>query len=206
MFHAEPVAIAIFAKAPIEGFAKTRLVPRLGAKGAADLHQQLIERTILIARAANVGPVSLWCSPSKDEAKFAALGAYHALPLFSQIDGDLGQRMQHTFLVETATMPTILVGTDCAVITPEHFIRCAELLRGEAEAVFIPVEDGGYILIGLRRPIPQLFRAIPWGTSQVMAETRRRAQDAGVKTAELPPLWDIDLPEDYDRALRCGVL
>ncbi|MBU6299364.1 MAG: TIGR04282 family arsenosugar biosynthesis glycosyltransferase [Alphaproteobacteria bacterium] len=206
MVERDPVAIAIFAKAPIEGLAKTRLIPRLGAKGAANLQRQLIERTIRTARASQVGPVSLWCSPSKSDATFRSLSASYAFPLFDQIEGDLGRRMHHAFCVETATMPTLLVGTDCVVLAPQHFVRCAEALRSGAESVFIPVEDGGYILVGLRRPIPGLFQAIPWGTPQVMTKTRLRAESLGISCTELPPLWDIDRPEDYDRVVAYGAL
>jgi len=106
----------------------------------------------------------------------------------------------------TATMPTLLVGTDCTILTPRHFVDCARLLRTGAEAVFIPVEDGGYILVGLRRPIPALFQSVSWGTPEVMNETRERANALNISLTELPPLWDIDRPEDYDRAVSCGAL
>ncbi|MDE1937945.1 MAG: TIGR04282 family arsenosugar biosynthesis glycosyltransferase [Alphaproteobacteria bacterium] len=202
---AESVAIAIFAKAPIEGFAKTRLIPRLGATGAAELQRQLIERTVHMAREARVGPVSLWCSPSKSDPYFVSLGERLAMALYDQRGDDLGERMLHTFAVKTATMPTLLVGTDCAVLTPKHFVKCADALRRGADCVFMPVEDGGYILIGMRRPIPEMFAAIPWGTSGVMAKTRERISGLSITTIELPPLWDIDRPEDYDRAIVDGV-
>ncbi|MDE2185095.1 MAG: TIGR04282 family arsenosugar biosynthesis glycosyltransferase [Alphaproteobacteria bacterium] len=203
---AEPVAIAIFAKAPIEGFAKTRLIPRLGATGAAELQRQLIERTVHTVRKAHVGPVSLWCSPSKNDPYFVSLGERLAMALYTQRGDDLGERMLHAVAVKTATMPTLLVGTDCAIITPEHFVRCADALRRGADCVFIPVEDGGYILVGMRRPIPDLFTAIPWGTSDVMIKTRERIADLAITTIELAPLWDIDRQEDYDRAIVDGVL
>lgn len=202
--HPEPVAIAIFAKAPIEGFAKTRLIPRLGAKGAANLQWTLIERTISVARAAEIGPIFLWCSPSKRETAFASLSERYDIPLFDQIEGDLGDRMHHALRVTCATTPTLLIGTDCAVLTAEHLVACAERLRSGTNAVFIPVEDGGYMLVGLKRPAPELFRSMPWGTSRVMLETRKRAEACGILMAELPPLWDIDVPEDYERAVSCG--
>ena len=203
---AEPVAIAIFAKAPTECIAKTRLIPRLGAAGAAELQRRLIERTIHMAREAQIGPVSLWCSPSKNDPYFASLGERIAITRHNQRDGDLGVRMQHCIVVETKTMPTLLVGTDCAVITAGHLARCADALRSGVDSAFIPVEDGGYILVGMRRPIPELFAAIPWGTSDVMAETRKRIAGLNITTFELPPLWDIDRPNDYDRAIAEGAL
>lgn len=197
----ESVGVAIFAKAPIEGFAKTRLIPRLGAKGAANLQRRLLERAVRIACAAKVGPVSLWCSPDLEHDSFRDLADSHSLTLHRQDGDDLGQRMDHAFSVMTAERPLLLMGTDCVVIEPWHLVDCANALRAEADAVFIPVEDGGYILIGLKAGTPALFASMPWGSREVMEETRKRASTLGLRLFETEPLWDIDLPEDYDRAL-----
>lgn len=202
----EPIGVAVFAKAPVEGLAKTRLIPRLGAKGAANLQRRLLERTVRIACAANVGPVSLWCSPGVEHDSFRELAANHPLTLHRQDGDDLGQRMDHAFSVMTAERPLLLMGTDCAVIEPWHLVHCANTLRGEADAVFIPVEDGGYILIGLKAATPALFVSMPWGSPEVMEESRRRASTLGLRLFETEPLWDIDLPEDYDRALAQELL
>lgn len=203
---AELIGVAIFAKAPIEGFAKTRLIPRLGARGAANLQRQLLERTVRIACAADVGPVSLWCSPDVEHDTFRELGTSHPLTLHRQVGDDLGQRMDRVFSVMIAERPLLLIGTDCAVIEPWHLVQCANALRGGADAVFIPVEDGGYILIGLKAAAPELFASMPWGSPEVMEETRRRASTLGLRVFETEPLWDVDLPEDYDRAVAQELL
>ena len=200
-----PTAIAILAKAPIEGFAKTRLIPRLGAAGAARLQRRLIERSIQTAIAAALGPVSLWCTPSTEHDAFACLAARYELRLFRQADGDLGARMLHAFETLTVKGPTLLMGTDCAVITSTHLQRCAVLLSG-ADATAVPVEDGGYILLGLHRPVQALFTGVDWGTPDVMNQTRSKAETAGLDLVELEPLWDIDRPEDYNRAIAQGAL
>ncbi len=197
--------IAIFAKAPIEGFAKTRLIPRLGAAGAALLQHRLIDRTVQTAVAAALGPVSLWCTPSIDHDVFANLATRFDLQLNRQPDGDLGARMLCAFATLTAKGPTLLMGTDCAVITSTHLQRSACALA-EADATAVPVEDGGYILLGLHRPVPSLFIDVDWGTPAVMDQTRQRAASAGIELIELEPLWDIDRPQDYDRAITQGVL
>lgn len=202
----DPVAIAIFAKAPIEGFAKTRLIPRLGAKGAADLQRRLVERAVQVASAADVGPISLWCAPDGQHETFVELERSHGITLRNQPAGDLGTRMCHAFTDMTPALPTLLMGTDCAVITPHHLKQCATLLRGDTDAVFVPVEDGGYILVGLKKIEPSLFERMPWGSSTVMQETESRARAAGLTIAKLEPLWDIDRANDYDRARRCGAL
>lgn len=200
-----PTGVAIFAKAPIEGFAKTRLIPRLGAGGAALLQRRLIERSVQTAIAAALGPVSLWCTPSVEHDVFASLAARDELRVYRQAKGDLGARMLHAFETLTAKGPTLLMGTDCAVITSTHLQRSAQLLS-RTDATVVPVEDGGYILLGLHRPVHALFAGVDWGTSTVMDQTRARAEAAGIDLVELEPLWDIDRPKDYDRAIAEGVL
>ncbi len=200
-----PTGIAVFAKAPIAGFAKTRLIPSLGAAGAASLQRQLIERSVQTAVGAALGSVSLWCAPDAEHDAFTDLAARYDVRLYQQVAGDLGKRMQHAFKTLTTNGPTLLMGTDCAVITAAHLQHCAKLLS-RTDAVALPVEDGGYILLGLRRASPHLFAGISWGTATVMAETRARAKAASIDLVELEPLWDIDIPEDYNRAVAQGVL
>ncbi|MGC8536357.1 MAG: TIGR04282 family arsenosugar biosynthesis glycosyltransferase [Rhizomicrobium sp.] len=206
MADRQQTAIAIFAKAPIAGFAKTRLIPRLGAPGAARFQHQMIEKTLHTAQAAAIGPVSLWCTPSVHEPAFQALAEHNGVSLCTQPNTDLGQRMAHAFAAITPELPILLVGTDCPALTAHHFVLCARALKNGADAVFIPVEDGGYILIGLKRSVPALFQDMAWGSAQVMAATRARARALGLKWLEMPPLWDIDVEEDYDRALALGLI
>lgn len=197
---AEQVGVAVFAKAPVAGLAKTRLIPRLGAEGAADLQRRLIERALATALAAKVGPVSLWCAPDVKHETFVSLAANRPIDLHEQTGGDLGARMLHAFETLTPNFPLLLVGTDCPVLTPAHLVECAAILRRSADAVFLPTEDGGYALVGLCKPVPTLFDEMPWGTERVMAETRTRAQRAALCIAEPIMVWDLDEPADYDRA------
>ena len=203
---ADPVSVAIFAKAPIPGFAKTRLIPKLGPEGAALLQARLIERAVSVACTAAVGPVSLWCTPTPEHALFREVAARFPVVLHQQSDGDLEPRLSTAFQVLAQDCAAIAIGTDCVVLEPRHLQNAADLLRNEYDAVFFPVEDGGYILVGLRRPAPNLFHEIPWNTDRVMAETRSRACSLGLRVAEPEVLWDIDLPEDYDRAVALGAL
>jgi rSAM/selenodomain-associated transferase 1 len=204
--HPDPVAVAIFAKAPVAGFAKTRLIPRLGEQGAANLQRQLIERTVRIACEARLGPAVLWCSPDSGHEVFTSLGKRYDIALQDQVGTDLGARMHHAFAVHTATCPTLLIGTDCVVMTAQLLLQSAALLRRGADIAVVPVEDGGYVLMGLRKPSPELFTGIGWGGATVVAETRARARAAGLRLEELPPLWDIDRVEDYERAIAGGYL
>jgi rSAM/selenodomain-associated transferase 1 len=198
----DAIAIAIFAKAPIEGFAKTRLIPLLGAKQAADLQRRFIERTVEVALAAKLGPVSVWCTPDCEHAIFASLRASGSVALQAQSGANLGSRMLNTFEVLTPRCPTMIIGTDCPVLKASHLHDCAGSLGDGADAVFLPTEDGGYALVGAARPLPHLFLDIPWGTERVMPETQRRARQMGLRISEPGRLWDIDTPEDYRRAQR----
>jgi glycosyltransferase A (GT-A) superfamily protein (DUF2064 family) len=101
--------------------------------------------------------------------------------------------------------PALVIGTDCPALEPKHLLDAANALREGAEAVIIPAEDGGYVLIGLRRPQPDLFTNVQWGTKSVMADTRRRAAELGLAVRELAPLWDVDLAEDLERMREAGL-
>ncbi len=114
--------------------------------------------------------------------------------------------MQNAFVQLTSSMPALLMGTDCVVIDAPLLARCAVSLRNDNDVVFLPVEDGGYILIGLKRPIEELFADMPWTSEHVMSETRQRAKKIGLRIEEPEVLWDIDCPADYERALAAGVL
>jgi rSAM/selenodomain-associated transferase 1 len=199
----EPVAVAILAKAPLPGLAKTRLAPALGADGAAALQGRLIERAVETARAANIGPVTLWAAPDQDHPAFQTLAALFGVALARQPDGDLGARMLAA--IEAARGPAIVIGTDCPALRPAHLAAAAEALAGGVDAVVVPVEDGGYALIGMREPQPALFADMPWSTAGVMAETRRRLTRLSLSWREPARLWDVDLPEDVERMKREGL-
>lgn len=196
----DAIGIAIFAKAPIEGFAKTRLIPLLGAKRAADLQRRFIERTVAVALAAELGPVSVWCTPNCEHPIFASLRASGSVALHSQSGVNLGSRMLNTFEQLTPRCPIMIIGTDCPVLKASHLRDCASSLGDGADAVFLPTEDGGYALVGAARPLPDLFLDMPWGTARVMLETKQRARQMGLRISEPARLWDIDTPEDYRRA------
>lgn len=198
----EPVAVAILARAPLPGRAKTRLIPVLGAHAAAVLQERLTERATETACAAATGPVTLWGAPDIGHRTFADLAARFPVALARQPEGDLGARMLAAF--EAADGPALVIGADCPALTPAHLRQAADVLRQVRDAVIIPAEDGGYVLIGSRRPQPALFGEMIWGADSVMTETRGRLRAAGLSFEELPPLWDIDREADFDRAEREG--
>jgi rSAM/selenodomain-associated transferase 1 len=199
----EPVAVAVLAKAPLAGFAKTRLIPVLGAQGAALLQTRLIAHAVATACAAAVGPVTLWVTPDGHHPALQAIAAEDAIALKRQCDGDLGARMLAA--LEAANGPTLVIGTDCPALTPDHLRAAADILRGGSDAVVIPAEDGGYVLIGMRAAQPALFCDMRWSTSGVMVETRRRLERLAMSWREPVTLWDVDLPADLDRLRQTGL-
>ncbi len=195
----QAVRVAVLAKAPMAGLAKTRLIPALGPAGAARLQRWMTLRALQTARDAELGPVTLWCTPGADHRFFRALRRTAGVPCRVQPAGDLGARMHAVFSAPDADGPTLLIGTDCPVLTPEHLRQAARALTDGDDAVYYPAEDGGYVLVGLRRPQPGLFDAMTWSTSAVMAQTRARALALNLTLREFETLWDVDEPQDLPR-------
>lgn len=195
-----PVPIAVMAKAPVPGLVNTRLIPAIGAHAAAVLQERLTERAIATALAADVGPVTLWCSPDATHSTFVKLVMQHRIILKRQPEDDLGARMLAATAVGTG--PVLVIGTDCPALTELHLRGAANALRDGNDVVIIPAEDGGYVLIGTRTPQPALFAGIPWGTNTVLTETRTRIIEQRLMLIEQPPLWDVDTEADLARLER----
>ena len=197
----------IFAKAPVPGQVKTRLAGRLGARGAAELYKRLVRRTLTIARAARLCPVELWCAPDARHGFFADCRRNYGVRLRRQRDGDLGRRMNHALNRALAGKAyAVLIGGDCASLGAAELREALGQLAAGRESVLGPAADGGYLLVGLRRPCPALFRGIAWSTPTVLAATRRRLDRAGLAWVELPAGWDVDTPADLHRLRRSGLL
>ena len=195
----QSVQIAIMAKAPIPGLAKTRLIPALGASGAARLQRRLTRMTVACALDAQLGDVTIWCAPDSEHRFFRALRRTTSVTLLDQYSGDLGARMHTAFRLQCAQGPVLVIGTDCPVLRPAHLREAARALLAGDDAVFYPAEDGGYVLVGLRAPQPTLFTDLAWSTSRVMSDTRARALAQGLRMREFETLWDVDLPEQLER-------
>jgi rSAM/selenodomain-associated transferase 1 len=200
----KPIAIAILAKAPVAGLAKTRLIPSIGAHAAAVLQERLTERTVTTACAAETGPVTLWCAPDPSHISFRALAAQRHIDLRQQPNGDLGARMLAAMAANAG--PTLVIGSDCPAFTPQNLRKAADALRDgdqkDADVVLIPAEDGGYVLIGASRARPELFEGMIWGVPTVLADTRERIAALGLACVELPALWDVDSESDLARLER----
>ncbi len=189
--------IAVFAKAPQAGAAKTRLIPALGAARAARLQRQLTLNALHAACRFNPEETTLWCAPDTHHRFFRALHSCSGINVRRQTGSHLGERMSHAFAA--CGRPMLLIGTDCPALQTAHLEIATNLLQNGHDAVFITAEDGGYVLVGLNRPHPRLFEVIDWGSDQVMAQTRARLTEIGLRWAEPAMLWDIDRPTDLAR-------
>ena len=200
----ESVPVAVFARAPLAGRAKTRLSPMLGPAGAARAHRQLVLRTVRTVRRSGM-PLQLWCEPSGQARFFRALQRVCDCAGQTQVQGDLGHRMHAAFEAHAGRGPLLLIGTDCPLLDPAHLQQAAQRLLDGEDAVFTPAEDGGYVLVGLSRPQAALFESVDWGTNRVMAQTRSQLQKMGLRWSEMPMLWDVDEPADWLRWQQIGL-
>ena len=190
--------LILFARSPNPGQVKTRLIPALGKEGAAALHRRLVLRTLRTASKAcrTVGAsLEVRFDGGTEQAMSHWLGdCSHFL---AQGAGDLGERMAGAFeeSFHTGSTATVIIGSDCPSLSPE-IIRAAFAFLTETAVVLGPARDGGYYLIGLGGPIPELFRGIPWGTERVLADSLAVLQRRGCAPAMLDLLEDVDRPED----------
>lgn len=194
--------LIIFAKAPIPGETKTRLIPGLGIEGAAMLHRQLVLHTLETALEAGIGSVELWCAPAPDHSFFQECLRLYDITLRTQQGIDLGQRMAHA--IDTAlqySRSVILIGTDCPSLKAETLQQAVSTLHQGVDMVIAPAADGGYVLLGVTRSSPDLFNLIAWGTDSVMQTTRDRLSKLGWRWHELAEHQDIDRPEDLEQLL-----
>lgn len=190
------VRIVIFAKAPLPGLAKTRLIPSLGAEGSAQLARRMLHHTIDEALRADVGIVELCVAPDFDDPIWAELALPSSLILSTQGEGDLGERLARaTQRVIDNGEAILLVGTDCPGLTADVLRQAASVLD-DHESCLVPVSDGGYALLGLRKYLASVFSDISWSTSQVADQTREKIQEEGWMLKEFSTLNDIDEPED----------
>lgn len=182
----------VFARAPVPGRAKTRLIPRLGAWRAARLQWRLTRHALHTARQA---------FPSVELHVTSAHGMFLSLrgKLEVQRGRDLGERMHHALAAALRHhRAAILIGTDCPGLSARDLRRAARLLRSN-DVVLAPAEDGGYALVGLRKPCARIFQGVAWGSGSVLRETRARIEKAGLRSKMLRTVWDLDRPEDLDR-------
>ena len=180
--------LALFAKQPVPGEVKTRLCPPLTDLEAARLCQVALAETVQ----------NLWDCPARMVLFYAGDAdwfkrAFPEMLRVPQAAGDLGVRLQVAVaqLFAAGGGPVLLIGSDSPDL-PETLIDAALTALAEADVVTVPCPDGGYALLGLKQPAPDVLRGIPWSSDQVLSVTRTRAAEAGLSYRELSPWDDLD--------------
>jgi rSAM/selenodomain-associated transferase 1 len=188
--------IFIIAKAPVAGFAKTRLIPALGTEAAAALARRMLLHALQQATAAAVGPVELCVTPAPPDPAWQGWLTVEGVQWSAQADGDLGARMsepaQRAIILGERVL---LVGTDCPQLDATRLRQAAAALE-HFDVVLHPTVDGGYALLGLRRYDAYLFERMPWSTAEVAASTLQRIRKLGWRVAVAETLRDIDATAD----------
>lgn len=197
------ISLHLLARVPEPGRVKTRLIPALGEEGASDLQRLLLERALALP-AQGFSERYLWLDESPDESLETLAEAFD-WTVVGQPAGDLGERMRRIAALGLAESDAVvLIGNDCPALDGEYLAAACEALKAQ-EAVLGPAEDGGYVLLGLRRVDPLLFEAMPWGSDRILALTCERLQRLGWAHRLLPVLWDVDRPEDLPRLSELGI-
>ena len=196
-------AVIIFTKAPIPGAVKTRLCPPLTPDEAASLHGSLVLDAV--ERAKTLSGCSLYVAgaPELEHPFFKVLEGRYGARLLEQSGEDLGSRMSHAmeeaFALGHASV--VLTGTDLPSLPRQYLQQALEFLPRH-DVVLGPTADGGYYLIGLRRPIPELFRGIAWSARRVLEDTQKKAAALGLSVALLPDCRDLDTLDDLKAFIR----
>jgi rSAM/selenodomain-associated transferase 1 len=192
--------IAIMAKAPRPGHVKTRLLPAMSREAAARLAEAFLLDTIHRVAQVRRARRALLYAPRASRPAFRRIASDFLL--IPQRSGDLGRRLASAFrdLLTLHPGPVIVIGSDAPALSTSVLQRAVDVFTESAvDGVLGPSEDGGYYLVGLRRPCAELFRGIAWSSPAVFEQTMQRARKRGLRISILSRWWDIDTPQDLQR-------
>lgn len=195
-----PCSIALLCKAPIPGFANTRLIPHLGEMDTAHFQEELVLQAVTTALEASVGPVELWCEPDESHPFFGKIMKKFPVRLSSQPPGDLGTRLHTCASAELLAADSVIMMSTFCPIMPSYYLEeaAAALARGN-DAVLGPSEEGAFVLLGLSNAKEELFNETPWGSSMVLSQTQSRIKQLGWRCHTLETLWEVNTPANYHR-------
>lgn len=192
-------ALVVVAKAPVEGLVKTRLCQCLSPADAAALYERLLRD--IVTKFQRHESSAFWLAFAPGGERYFSEN-YPAAGLLAQRGEDLGQRLHHIFvdLSGNGYGKVIIADTDSPGVPLSSIDEAYRQLGEEArDLVLGPSDDGGYYLVGLKRPVEGVFRDIPWSTDGVLARTLERARELELKVGILPPAYDIDVEADLIR-------
>lgn len=204
--HAQPVSlrpstsfrlicheIVLFARAPVPGLVKTRLIPALGAAGACAMHELLLAKVLQMLDQNLLCAQELWVDQLPEHPAFAPFKG----PIHVQQGEDLGARLSHSLQqVLLRHRFVVFIGTDCPGLDLTYLEQALKALQAGKQLVLGPANDGGYVLIGCANFYPALFAGIHWGSSEVLSQTLQQAEQGKLDYVLLSTLSDIDRPED----------
>ncbi|MBL4729661.1 MAG: TIGR04282 family arsenosugar biosynthesis glycosyltransferase [Gammaproteobacteria bacterium] len=192
--------IVVFAREPRLGQVKSRLATEIGAQQALAVYQAMLARLGGLLNRTQIAEWDLWVTSNCSHKNF--LSICNVKNIYTQCGENLGARMSGAIeqtLHDKGVGSVILIGTDCPALTAGYLDQALLTLASGVDVVLGPAEDGGYVLVGMRRPIAAVFEGIPWGTGQVMQKTLQALQDHELSYKLLSTLWDVDRPEDLAR-------
>jgi rSAM/selenodomain-associated transferase 1 len=190
--------LIIFTRYPEPGKTKTRLIPVLGAEGAATLQRKMTEDKLAeVEKLQAFYPLSVEVHFAGGNEQLMQDWLGSSIIYRRQSEGDIGCRMASAFQAsfQAGMNSVVLIGTDCPDLNAKLIAQAFQELE-QHDLVLGPAQDGGYYLIGLHRLIPELFTGISWSTAEVLKQTQSIAQKIELAVAYLPLLSDIDRPED----------
>jgi len=200
--HSDTIII-IFAREPVAGQVKTRLIPALGAEGSCHLYQQLLDHTLNTSIQSALADIQLCITPESNTAYFTQLPQAKHFQLSMQTGDDLGKRMFNAMASALNNYKkVILIGTDCPFLSTDDLQQAITVLDN-VDMVFSPAYDGGYVLVGAKKIKTEVFSAIDWGTDQVMQQSRNCLKNTDLSWYELAKQHDIDVPEDLQTLEQC---
>ncbi len=195
--------ILLYAKAPVEGKVNTRLIADIGVQAATKLQHDLIHHRLAMLSKANLCDVRLMCAPDRKHEKFLSCKEKYPISLFDQIGEGLGARMFNGVAAALQQYKyCIVIGTDAPALDAQKIKQVIEVLHNGTDVVFVPAEDGGYVLVAMRQGYKCLFENISWGSAEVMQQSRNKLKENAVSFEEFAPCWDVDRLQDYQRYLK----
>jgi rSAM/selenodomain-associated transferase 1 len=197
--------LLLFLKAPRSGQVKTRLAQSVGEATALEVYRLLVARQW--AALPQDATVEVHYTP-RDAAPEMQAWLSTTAAYYPQVEGGLGKRLTHAVAAafERGARQVICIGGDCPQLVERHFKEAIDQLDAGQDVIFGPTEDGGYYLIALRAPQPELFGEIPWSTEQTLAASLKKAASLGLQVSQLETLFDVDEADDFKRAQAAGLI